>query len=298
MTARPHLSPRPFVAVALGIAVFSLMDAAMKRASIDAGVYVALLLRGLFGTLLVLPFWLAAGARRPRREALKVHGARGVVVAAMALLFFWGLVRLPMAEGIALSFIAPLIALYLAAAMLGERIRRSALLASLLGLGGVGLIAAARLVANPGGGSPAAIAAILGSAMLYALNLVLQRRQAQLAAPVEIALFQSAIVMLALLPAAPWLGGWPQPRVLADIALAATLASAALALFAWGYARAEAQFLLPLEYTAFGWSALFGWLWFGEVVGPAAVLGTALIVTGCWIAARVSAAARPGLPAP
>ena len=48
-----------------------------------------------------------------------------------AMLFFWGLARVPLAQGVALSFIAPLIALYLAALLLKERIERTAILASL-----------------------------------------------------------------------------------------------------------------------------------------------------------------------
>ena len=36
--------------------------------------------------------------------------------------YFFGLTRLPMAEGIALAFIAPLVALFLAAWLLGERV--------------------------------------------------------------------------------------------------------------------------------------------------------------------------------
>ena len=102
----------------------------------------------------------------------------------LAPLFFWGLVRVPLAEAIALSFIAPLIALYLAAVLLGEKIQRTAIAASLLGFGGVLVIAAARLAegtlnAQSGWG----IAAILVSAVLYAWNLILQRQQAQLASP-------------------------------------------------------------------------------------------------------------------
>jgi S-adenosylmethionine uptake transporter len=44
--------------------------------------------------------------------------------------------------------------------------------------------------------------------------------------------------------------------------------------------------LLPIEYTAFIWAALIGWLMFGEAVTLATVGGVALIVFGCWIAAR------------
>ena len=101
----------PFLATAAGIGTFSLMDATMKSAAIAAGVYSALLLRCAIGTLLMLPIWLLADWQRPSLAAIRVHWLRSAVVAAMALLFFWGLVRVPLAEAIALSFIAPLIAL-------------------------------------------------------------------------------------------------------------------------------------------------------------------------------------------
>ena len=48
---------------------------------------------------------------------------RGCVGAFMATSWFYGLARLPMAEAVALSFIAPIIALYLAALLLRETFR-------------------------------------------------------------------------------------------------------------------------------------------------------------------------------
>jgi len=277
----------PFLAVLIGIGTFSAMDATMKSASIQAGVYNALLFRNLFAALLVIPVWLIAGRPVPSAAGLRVHLQRSVTVAFMAPLFFWGLVRIPMAEAIAISFIAPLIALYFAAIMLGETIRPSAILASLLGLAGVLVIGAARFTG--GALTPEAgwgIAAILVSAVFYALNLVLQRRQAQLANPIEIALFQNLFVALAFLAVAPWLASWPQGSALRDICTAAVLAVAALLFLSWGYAREETQALVPIEYTGFLWAALFGWLWFDESVGLATVAGAGLIVIGCWTAAR------------
>ena len=277
----------PFIAAAAGIATFSMMDATMKGASIAAGVYSALLLRCAFGTVLMLPVWLLSGARWPATAVLRIHLLRSTVVTGMALLFFWGLVRLPIAEAIALSFIAPLIALYLAAVVLGEIIRTQAVVASLLGLSGVIIIVAARLGGDALNEQSAwGIASVLGSAVLYAWNLVLQRQQAQIAKPQEIALFQNLLVASILGLAAPWLLHWPSASALRDIAIAAALAGISLLLLSWAYARAEAQALLPIEYTGFAWAALFGWLMFGEPVGLATLAGVVLIVSGSWIAAR------------
>ena len=54
---------------------------------------------------------------------------------------------------------------------------------------------------------------------------------------------------------------------------------------AWAYARAEAQVLVPVEYTGFVWAALFGWLFFREAVTLPTIVGVVLIVIACWIAA-------------
>lgn len=269
-----------------GIATFSVMDVAMKSASITVGAYTALLLRCLIGSALMLPVWRLGGGRWPARAVFRVHLTRSLVTAAMALLFFWGLVRVPIAEAIALSFIAPLIALYLASVVLGEMIGRRAVAGSLLGLVGVAVIALAPAAATATPRSLPGIAAVLASAVFYAWNLILQRQQAQAAGPREIAFFQNFLVGAVLILAAPWLWTNPNLSVVGTTGLAAMLATVSLMLLAWAYARAEAQALVPLEYTAFLWAALFGWLWFGEVVTAATLAGAALIVVGCLIATR------------
>lgn len=277
----------PLLAALVGVALFSVMDAAMKRASIAGGVYNALLLRNLIGAALMWPLWRLGGGRWPSRDNLKVHALRSAVVAGMAVLFFWGLVRVPMAEAIALSFFAPLIAIYLASVLLGEKVRAGALAASLVGLAGVLMIGAGRLGQGTLDGETArGMAAVLGSAVLYAWNLVIQRQQAQVAGPQEIALFQNLCAGAIFAAAAPWLAAMPQGAVLIDIAASAALAACALMLLAWAYARAQAQSLVATEYTAFVWAALMGWWWFGEELTWPVAAGAALIVAACWLAAR------------
>jgi S-adenosylmethionine uptake transporter len=276
----------PFLATLAGVALYSLMDALMKGSSLAIGVYSALLWRSVVAFAVVAPAWRLTGGRWPKPSTARLHLLRGVVSAGMALSFFYGLTLLPMAEAIAISFFAPLIALYLAAVLLGERIRRGAVLASLMGLAGVAVIAAARMGASEAGDDAAiGIAAVLGSAVLYAWNLVLQRQQAQLALPLEVASFQNGIVALVLLPLAPLLAVAPGTiGVAGAIAGAALLVLGAGMLFSWAYARAEAQALVPLEYSAFPFAALFGWLVFDEVLTWPTVAGTLLVVTACWIA--------------
>jgi S-adenosylmethionine uptake transporter len=276
----------PFAAVLVAIALLSLMDALMKGASLAIGAYSTLLVRSLFGLALAAPLWLSARTGWPAPATVRLHVLRGIVVTAMSFTFFWGLTRLPLAEAIAISFTAPLVALYLAAILLGERIGKGAIAASMLGLVGVVVIAAGRIGASAA--APASgwgIAAVLLSSLLYAWNLVLQRRQAQLAGPAEVSAFHQAVVLLVLALFAPWFLHPPGQSETLLSAGAAVLSVTGAMIFTWGYARAEAQVLVPLEYSGFLWAGLFGWLFFREPVTLPTLAGAALIVLACWIAA-------------
>jgi S-adenosylmethionine uptake transporter len=218
---------------------------------------------------------------------MRLHLLRGTVTAVMATMFFYGIARVPLAEGVALSFIAPLITLYLAAVLLGEKISASAIAASVMGIAGVAVILAGRIGGEPQNDEALwGVVAILASAVLYAYNLILQRQQAQVATPSEIALFQSLCAGAVLALVAPWLAVVPSAEHLLNLAISAALTMGALLLLSWAYARAQAQVLVTVEYTAFIWASIFGWLFFREAVTLPTIIGTALIVMGCIVAAR------------
>src|SRR3954470_12557549 len=88
----------PFAVAALGIALFSFMDAVMKGLSLGIGAYNALLWRTMAGAVVGGLFFSLRRSPRPGREAMKVHLTRGILSALMAILFFWGLARVPMAQ--------------------------------------------------------------------------------------------------------------------------------------------------------------------------------------------------------
>ena len=97
----------------------------MKRLALAIGTYNALLWRTLAGALVGAAFFFGTRNAWPGPAAMRVHLTRGLLSVPMALFFFWGLARVPMAQAIALAFVAPLIALYLAAILLKERIERA-----------------------------------------------------------------------------------------------------------------------------------------------------------------------------
>ncbi len=298
MTPRIHAPVAVFMVGVLSIALFAGMDAVMKGLVLAIGALATMFWRNLVGIGMSGLLYLRRDSSWPERSTLKLHVARGVLSAGMGFLFFWGLGRVPLAQAVALAFIAPLIALYLASVLLKEKVGGRTVAASLVGFSGVLVIFFGQAQADLGREATIGSLAILASAVLYALNIILMRRQAQIADPAEIAFFQSLVVTTVLLLVIPFVGmsvpalqHWPW------LLFAAVLAIASMLLMSWAYARAEASYLATTEYTAFLWAVLFGWMFFDEGVSPFTLAGALLIVAGCILAARKPHEASPTLEA-
>ena len=277
----------PMLIATLGIMLFSMMDAVMKGQALAMGTYNAMFWRMAMGAIIVAVLYLPTRPRLASGRVLKIHIIRATVTAIMAYLFFFGLTRIPLAQAIGLSFIAPIITLFLAVPILGERIGVSAKLAAILGFGGVMVVVGGELLALDRGSDPIGMAAVLLSAVMYAFNLVLQRIQALVAEPLEITFYQNSIVFVILLAGVPFAVSWPaSSQQWAGAMLAAALAVASLMLMSLAYRRAEAQRLVVIEYTAFIWAAMLGWWFFSEPVTSRTLFGTGLIVLGCLVSAR------------
>jgi len=287
-----------YAAAVAGIALFSIMDMVMKGLTLAIGTFPTLLWRSLVGILIAaIPFIIARNPW-PRGVALRLHLLRGTMMVPMAILFFWGLARVPMAQAVALTFIAPLIALVLAAAILKEPIGKRTVGGSLAAFAGVVVIFIGQTQADLGHAALLGSVAIIGSAVIYAFNIIVMRRQAQHAGPIEIAFFQNLVIGAVLLGWATIDGppAWPTGHW-GELVLAASLAIGSLMLLGWGYARAGAAYLSTTEYSSFLWAVLLGWLRFGERVSLFTMAGAALIVAGCLAAARTRKVEHPALEA-
>ena len=274
-----------FAVAGCGIATYAGMDVVMKSLSLEIGSYNAMLWRSCVGIVIAGTLYFWRRPHWPSSTTLRLHVWRGFVTSVMAFLFFWGLKYLPVAEAIGLTFIAPLIALYLAAIVLKERIGKQAVAASIIGLFGASIVIAGRLSGDYSEDVSRGIAAIMTSAVLYAYNIILQRQQALVAKPFEIAFFQNCTVIVLFGSLAPFFAVVPSIGLLPNISAAAGLGVVSLLMMSWAYARAPAKVLIPVEYTAFVWAAILGWMVFDESVTTATVLGTALIVFGCVVSA-------------
>ena len=296
MHAPRHTPVIAFLVGMLGIALFSVMDAVMKGLVLAIGTYATLFWRSLVSASISSTLYLPRRNGWPSRQTLRIHLSRGVLTTVMGVLFFWGLGRVPLAQAIALAFIAPLIALYLAAAILHETVGPKTIGASLVAFVGVLLIFAGQAQADLGREALIGSLAILASAVCYAVNIIMMRAQSLAAGPVEIGFFQNLTVATLMLAAWPFLqAGVPGIDNWAWIVLAAVLSTGSLMLLGWAYARAEASYLATTEYTSFLWAAVLGWLFFSEAVSFYTLAGAAMIVAGCILAARRPEEANPSL---
>ena len=280
--------PGKAFAVALSaVALLSIMDAVMKHLVLAIGIIAVSVWRALANLVLSGGLYLPRRLPWPTRSTLKIHVARGVLVTVMAFLFFWGIGRVPLAQAIALTFIAPLLSLVLASFVLDEEIGPRSIAGSTIAFAGVLVIMFGQARAQLGFDVLLGSAAILGSALCYAGNIVMMRPQALAARPLEINFFQALTVMAMWIVALPAVGIPPLPQwEWLWIAVASALSTCGTLLYGWAYARGEASYLSVTEYSAFLWASALGWLVFHERVSLYTLAGAVLIVGGCLVAAR------------
>jgi len=259
----------------------------MKHLVLALGLFTVSVWRSTANLFFSSALYLPRRQKWPTRKTLLIHLCRGVDVTIMAGLFFWGIARVPLAQALALTFIAPLIAMMLAPLFLKERLNARLIGGAVAAFAGVIVIVVGQARGDVRPDVLLGIAAIIGSAICYSGNILMMRWQALAAGPLEINFFQSIVVLLMWLAVIPLVGlqAWPGGE-LGWIVVASVLSTAGGMLFAWAYARGEASYLAVTEYSGFIWASICGWVAFDERVSLYTVAGALLIVAGCLIGAR------------
>ena len=103
---RAQLPIKAFLVALAAVAVLSIMDGVMKHLVIVIGIVAVSVWRSLANLLVSAVLYLPRRGAWPARSTMRMHVSRGMVVTAMAFLFFWGIGRVPLAQAIALTFIA------------------------------------------------------------------------------------------------------------------------------------------------------------------------------------------------
>jgi drug/metabolite transporter (DMT)-like permease len=280
----PFVTPRAVALVVGATLCFVTLDAMMKQLTRYYNVPFLVWARYGIQALLMIA-WLVPGrgrgilrTRHPRLQIL-----RGLALTFSSFAFFAALTRMPLAEAVALNYLAPVIVVGLAALFLGERMTSDRWIM----LGGclVGML----LIVRPGTsalGPGAGLA--LTAALFYGCFQVLTRRLA--GDDPMVTLFYPAVcgtlVLTLLLPLY-----WPEASLsgahVAAIMLVGALGTFGHYLFILAFRCAPASGLAPFTYMQLVWATLVGWVAFGSFPDAPALVGMVVIAgSGVYLALR------------
>lgn len=281
-----RLLSAPILIAVIAIAMGSGIDAMVKAIAPNAGLHHLLAWRFLFGGLLALSVFRAQKRPMPSLSSIRFHTMRGMVQLGCAVTFFFALMHLPLAVATIIGFTAALMVPFVARALLGEKITATALIATLIGFAGAALAVTGR----PQDGAASelfelGVASCFLAAFLYALGLVLLRMRATHEDATTIAMFTNVVPAVLLLPVIIGVFGTPDWSDIPWFLMFGVLGFATWYLMTLAYARAPAQRLAPLEYTALVWSGLFGSVFFAEYPGWQTWVGAVIIIGACLMVA-------------
>lgn len=249
----------------------------------------------LYSTLLILAARYVVNLAIVTAVMLPRHGAalwrtqrtglvviRGLCLAVASVTMLMALRIMPVAETVAIIYVAPVLVMLGAARLLGERISPLGWVS--VGLGFLGVL----LFARPGSGlDPLGVALSLGNACLatgyHLLTRVLSRTETTMALMFHTALVGAAVfVILALsLPSGPM----PDATGIGLMLALGAFATVAHLLFTSAYREAPASTLAPVNYMHIAFATALGWLVFRQIPDALGALGMLAIAAAGVLAA-------------
>ena len=270
-----HPLRRALPLILLAGVFFSTLDATAKYLVREHPLFAVVFARYVGQMVVATPIaWRRAGPGFWRTRHLGVQLLRSLCLVSATACFFAALRFLPLAEGSAISFLAPMFAVLLSRPVLGERPTRARWLSAVGGF--VGIL----ILVRPGSAvfHPATGLLVL-AAISNALYQLLTRRLPN-DSP-HTTLFYSGLVgtvLLALaLPFADAPGeiSWRHGALFVLLGLFGGLGHG---LLIGAFLRAPASLVAPFTYLQMIWATLYGWAIFGHLPDGLSALGMAVIV--------------------
>jgi drug/metabolite transporter (DMT)-like permease len=269
--------------------LFTCLNALLRALAQQLDPFVAQFLRYGAGLLVMLPFILRAGLAAYRPKGLGGQLWRGAVHTAGLLLWFIAVPHVPLAEMTALGFTTPLFIMFGAILFLRERMVLARWIAALAGFGGVLVVVSPGL---SGAGNPYALV-MLASSPLFAASFLITKALTRRDSPAVIVAWQAITITLFTLPLAIYAWTWPTPLQWVLFLLAGALGSAGHFCLTRGYSLADISATQPVKFLELIWASLMGFAVWGDLPGPATLLGGLIIFAATtWIARREARARK------
>ena len=267
-------SGRGLAYMLIGMFIFSAVDAQAKYLTQTLPVLQIVWARqfGLLLAVLVLLAIRGRGMLRTRHPVIQI--SRGVLAVSSSILFIIAVSYVPLADAVAVSFVAPFVVTILGAAILREPVGIRRWTAVIVGFAG------ALIVIRPGAGVlHPAVLLVLVAASLFAGRQVISR----IVADSDKTLTTVAYTALAggLLVTLPLPFVWQTPATALEVGLlvsVAVMAAAGEAFVIKALEVAQAVVVAPMQYTMLLWGTLYGWLIFAQLPDLWTWIGSAVIV--------------------
>ena len=207
---------------------------------------------------------------------------RSVLVLLATACMFFALGYMPLADAVAITFVAPLLIVALSAVLLKEVVGPRRWGAVIVGFIGV------MVIIRPGAGT-FQIAALLPltAALFYAIFQIITRIISHRSDPLNMLFYTAvtgAVVMTAIVPFSWQTPSYDQWLMLVAIGLLGGLGHYALIR---AYERSETSLVAPFAYTEIIWATLLGFMVFGAFPDIYTFFGTVIIITsGVYILQR------------
>ncbi|MCH9669950.1 MAG: DMT family transporter [Gammaproteobacteria bacterium] len=285
---------RGIACIVVAVCFFSLQDAAIKWLSGSYPLHEIILIRASVAALIIgFVIYLEGGRKILATTRPGLHLARGLLILGANSCFFLALAAMPLAEAMALFFVAPLFITALSALMLGEYVGPRRWFGVALGLVGVLIV----LRPDPSEFRLVGLLSV-GAAFCYAFMQMITRRlgvtdrASTMAFYVQITFIVASTTMGLTVgdgrfeptdnPSLSFLlRAWVSPPSTDAVILGGIgILSAIGAYFmSQAYRLSEAAVVAPFEFVALLLAILWGYLFFAELPDRQAAFGMALIIT-------------------
>ena len=270
-----HPLRRALPLVLLAGMCFSTLDATAKYLMQSYPLFLVVWGRYAGQMLVATPIgWHRGGRSFWRTQHLRIQVLRSLCLVSATACFFGGLRFLPLAEGSAISFLAPVFAVLLSGPVLGEKPTRARWLAAFGGFAGI------LILLRPGSAvfHPAAVL-LLGAAISNALYQLLTRRLPR-DAPYTTLFYTATVGTVFLTAALPFFEmnttvTWREGLIMLVLGL---LAGVGHWMFITAYTIAPAALVAPFTYVQMIWATLYGWFIFGHLPDFLSAVGMGVIV--------------------
>ena len=258
----------------LSMFVFSAVDAQAKFLTgiFDPFQVVWMRQMGLFVGVVVLLLWRGTAILKTQKVGLQL--SRGACAALSASLFIVGVSYVPLADAVAVTFIAPLLVTIMAALLLGEYVGIHRWTAVLIGFAGT------LVIIRPGFDSfHPALLLPFSAAFLFAGRQIISRFLSGIdRTETTVAYTAIASTILLSLPL-PFV--WVNPQTQSEFLLILGMASMAAMgelLVIKALEIALAVVVSPMQYTIIIWSSFYGFMVFDQLPDIYTLGGTAIII--------------------